>query len=396
MTVSNKTTNEHVRVKHFATLLVPPFLAVLYAHILLYIAALRSGLSHDFFNAHLWVRWDSGHYLRIAQVGYSHVYWCKQTPSIPVFSWCGDAAWMPLYPWLISLVSRIGVTPEQSAVVISAVFAYLLMVAVWYLIGPSWDLRSLCCLALAAAFPGMVYFNAVFPMSLVACVSTFFLILLIKKRYFSAGLAGVVAIWSYSASLVLVPISFVAILLYDRGSRFWEWVKRTSATTGTMLVGVVALLAGFKLWTGDWFATAKIQSNYGSGIQNPVFMFIQSLSGGTRAEFDLQHRNPGYLFHAPKEQSVFVLLLLVSICIVEIREKPIQRSSMIIVIYSLAVWLLLLLQGPELSRYRSEALLIPCVALVRKLPLVFQLGAVAVASFIAVDLAQLFYTSLII
>jgi hypothetical protein len=383
-------------VKHFATLLVPPFLAVLYAHILLYIAALRSGLSHDFFNAHLWVRWDSGHYLRIAQVGYSHVYWCKQTPSIPVFSWCGDAAWMPLYPWLISLVSRIGVTPEQSAVVISAVFAYLLMVAVWYLIGPSWDLRSLCCLALAAAFPGMVYFNAVFPMSLVACVSTFFLILLIKKRYFSAGLAGVVAIWSYSASLVLVPISFVAILLYDRGSRFWEWVKRTSATTGTMLVGVVALLAGFKLWTGDWFATAKIQSNYGSGIQNPVFMFIQSLSGGTRAEFDLQHRNPGYLFHAPKEQSVFVLLLLVSICIVEIREKPIQRSSMIIVIYSLAVWLLLLLQGPELSRYRSEALLIPCVALVRKLPLVFQLGAVAVASFIAVDLAQLFYTSLII
>ena len=396
MTVSNKTTNEHVRVKHFATLLVPPFLAVLYAHILLYIAALRSGLSHDFFNAHLWVRWDSGHYLRIAQVGYSHVYWCKQTPSIPVFSWCGDAAWMPLYPWLISLVSRIGVTPEQSAVVISAVFAYLLMVAVWYLIGPSWDLRSLCCLALAAAFPGMVYFNAVFPMSLVACVSTVFLILLIKKRYFSAGLAGVVAIWSYSASLVLVPISFVAILLYDRGSRFWEWVKRTSATTGTMLVGVVALLAGFKLWTGDWFATAKIQSNYGSGIQNPVFMFIQSLSGGTRAEFDLQHRNPGYLFHAPKEQSVFVLLLLVSICIVEIREKPIQRSSMIIVIYSLAVWLLLLLQGPELSRYRSEALLIPCVALVRKLPLVFQLGAVAVASFIAVDLAQLFYTSLII
>ena len=385
-----------MRVKHFTTLLVPPFLAVLYAHILLFIAALRSGLSHDFFNAHLWVRWDSGHYLRIAQVGYSHVYWCKQTPSIPVFSWCGDAAWMPLYPWLISIVSRIGVTPEQGAVVISAVFAYLLMVAVWYLIGPSWDVRSLCCLALAAAFPGMVYFNAVFPISLVAFFSTVFLILLIKKRYFLAGLAGVVAIWSYSASLVLVPISFIVILLYDRGSRLWEWVKRTSATTGTMLVGVVALLASFKLWTGDWFATAKIQSNYGSGLNNPVFIFIQSLSGGTRVEFALQNRNPGYLFHAPKEQSVFVFVLLVSICVVVLREKPIQRSSVIIVIYSLAVWLLLLLQGPQLSRYRSEALLIPCVALVRKLPWVFQVGAVVVASFIAVGLAQLFYTSLII
>ena len=81
---------------------------------------------------------------------------------------------------------------------------------------------------------------------------------------------------------------------------------------------------------------------------------------------------------------------------VVLREKPIQRSSVIIVIYSLAVWLLLLLQGPQLSRYRSEALLIPCVALVRKLPWVFQVGAVVVASFIAVGLAQLFYTSLII
>ena len=303
---------------------------------------------------------------------------------------------MPLYPWLISIVSRIGVTPEQGAVVISAVFAYLLMVAVWYLIGPSWDVRSLCCLALAAAFPGMVYFNAVFPISLVAFFSTVFLILLIKKRYFLAGLAGVVAIWSYSASFVLVPISFVVISLCDRGSNLFEWVKRTCATTGTMLVGALALLASFKLWTGDWLAFFKVQSKYGTGPFNPINVFIQSLLGGTRSEFALQNRNPGYLFHAPKVQSVFVLVLLVSVCVVALREKPIQRSSIIIVIYSLAVWLLLLLQGPQLSRYRSEALLIPCVALVRKLPWVFQVGAVVVASFIAVGLAQLFYTSLII
>jgi len=384
-----------VRVKHFTTLLVPPFLAVVYAHILLFIAAIRSGFSGDFFNAHLWVRWDSGQYLQIAQRGYTF-FLCQPNQPYPFESWCGNAGWMPLYPWLITMVSRIGVTPEQAGLVISAVFAYLLMVAVWYLIGPSWDVRSLCCLALAAAFPGMVYFNAVFPISLVAFFSTLFLILLIKKRYFLAGLAGVVAIWSYSASLVLVPISFVVISLCDRGSNLFEWVKRTCATTGTMLVGVVALLASFKLWTGDWLAFFKVQSKYGTGPFNPINVFIQSLLGGTRSEFALQNRNPGYLFHAPKVQSVFVLVLLVSICVVALREKPIQRSSIIIVIYSLAVWLLLLLQGPQLSRYRSEALLIPCVALVRKLPWVFQVGAVVVASFIAVGLAQLFYTSLII
>ena len=53
-------------------------------------------------------------------------------------------------------------------------------------------------------------------------------------------------------------------------------------------------------------------------------------------------------------------------------------------------WLLPLVDGASLSRYRMEALLVPCAALCTRLPRVVQVALVGIAAVLAVGLTTLF------
>ena len=73
-----------------------------------------------------------------------------------------------------------------------------------------------------------------------------------------------------------------------------------------------------------------------------------------------------------------------------------SRSGWVLVTYTTLVWVVPLVAGPSLSRYRMEALLVPCVALCTHLPKSALVTLVAISAVLAVGLASLFTQSLII
>ena len=61
---------------------------------------------------YLWVS-QSGYYLCVA----------RRSRPYPPGSWCGNTGWQPLYPWMIKVLSGIGISPKAAAIAITEVFA---------------------------------------------------------------------------------------------------------------------------------------------------------------------------------------------------------------------------------------------------------------------------------
>src|SRR6266496_5996201 len=73
------------------------------------------------------------------------------------------------------------------------IFAFGVLVLVWWLLGATVTVANLACLALAAVFPGSVYDHAVVPVSLCTLASLACLGLLVRSRWVAAGFVGAAA-----------------------------------------------------------------------------------------------------------------------------------------------------------------------------------------------------------
>jgi hypothetical protein len=77
-------------------------------------------------------------------------------------------------------------------------------------------------------------------------------------------------------------------------------------------------------------------------------------------------------------------------------RASLTRTDWAVLCYTVLVWLFPLTQSIAVSRYRSEALLIAAVALVRRLPAAVQVPLVAAAACIAFGMADLFFQARLI
>lgn len=374
----------------WATLLIPPLLGVIFAEALLLAAAVSNGTAGGFFLSSHWGNYDSGLYLSIAAKGYSLVH-CMG-PAYPPNTWCGTAGWAPLYPGLMALVSHTGVSLPYAGMLLSVAFSFLTLLAMWVLIGPEWSFGALCCLALAACFPGMVYYYAIFPISLTTFLSVVCLILLIRHRHLLAGLAGAVAVWAFSTGPLVAACMFLAQLIVDRGRGFWGRIVRS---VGVPLASFAGLLLAYQWWVGTWKGVYEPLAKYDTGLQNPITTFLAAFTGGTPGGYPLQGPNPAYTHLIPKAQTAFVAALVLMLLVWVLWRRPITRMRWVVLVYTMVLWILPLIEGPSLSRYRIEGLLVPCVALCKDLPRPVQVALLACAAVLAVGLARLFAEGLL-
>lgn len=371
--------------RKWVTLVVPPFGAFCFAVALLLVAAIRDGSTGDFLSPSHWARFDSGIYLEIAAHG---LILTKCSGSLyPPHSACGTVGFAPLYPALIAALGHLGLSLPVAGMVLAIVFAYLTLQAMWVLIGPSWSFSSLCCLAFAACFPGMVYYYALFPVSLLAFLSIVCLLLYIRRHYLLAGLVGALCAWSFAIGPLVGVVLLIAALIVDRGPGFWRVAVRSA---GVAFAGFAVWLLVNQLWVGDWRAYFRSQSKYANGLHDPISTFVTSFTGGPAAPYPLQDPNSGYDYLIPKAQTAFIAALVIGLIVWTLRRRPVSRMEWVIVTYTAVFWLLPLVDGASLGRYRMEALLVPCAVLCTRLPRVLQVALVGTAAVLAVGLATLF------
>ena len=377
--------------RRWVTLLVPPVIGVVFAEMLLYVSTVHTGTTSTFFSPASWARNDSGIYVEIAAHGLIMTH-CVG-PAYPPHATCGTVGFAPLYPLLIALLGHLGMSLVVAGMVITVVFAYLTLQAMWVLIGPSWSFSSLCCLAFAACFPGMVYYYALFPVSLLAFLAILCLLLFIRRHYLWSGVVGALCCWAFAIGPLIGVVLFVAALLVDRGPGFWRIVVKSAGVT---FAGFAAWLLTNQLWVGNWRAYFMSQAKYDNGLHDPISVFITAFTGGPAAPFPEQDPNPGYDYLIPKAQSAFLAVLVIGLVVWTLRRRPVTRTEWVLLSYTVIFWVLPLVDGASLSRYRMEALLVPCAALCTRLPRVVQVALVGIAAVLAVGLTTLFTRDLLI
>lgn len=378
-------------------LLVPSVVAYLAGNAFYWLVAHQSGV--NYFAARSHARWDSGNYLKMAQEGYT-LYHCIPKPTLPFnpADWCGTAGWFPLYPLGMRWLHGLGLTYGQAGMLLTELFAFGSLVAVWWLLGARPTVRNLTCLALAAVFPGSIYYHAIFPVSLAVFTTVAFLALLVRGRWVLAGVAGAVSAASYQSGILLAAVAGLWMLVAQRHLGLRAWLGRAVATGGLVCLGLLFVMGLQQLQVGRWDGFLLVEEKYGTGLNNP----IDTIKKNIRPQPDPPH-GPNYDpdKHLPKQWAPRHQFILVNVVVLlavgaTVLAGRITGMDWAILLYTLAYWASPIFVGGNLAQYRTHALLLPCVVLLRHLPTVVTAILVVLAGGVAWEIATLFYRYILI
>lgn len=365
-----------------------PFIAFLLSRGMASLAAWKAGF--DPLKADTWIRWDSGHYLKIAERGYEFVS-CQSIGYSSPNDWCGNTAWFPGYPLLIRFFAFFFGSYSTAAAIVPPLFFFLTLLLIWNkFLKAKVSRDTLTILTAAAVFPGVIYDHAAFPISLLTFLLVFILSLLRDGKLVWAGCVGFFASWSYTIGFLTVTLPVIQFLLQRNYkvltfSKLKEWLK--FAVFPLFGLGTVFLYQ----WraTGAWDAFFKVQSKYGYGQRYPLSSlmnpFVGLLGSPTVSLYvDLQ--------------SLCVLFLMGGLIFRVITTKTFAKSSAhsLILGAGLVYWLFPHLLGGSNSIYRSEALLLPCCLLLDLLPKWLRIPLVLSFAVVGFYINGLFFRSVLV
>ncbi|HEY3087539.1 MAG TPA: hypothetical protein VGJ59_05700 [Jatrophihabitantaceae bacterium] len=385
------------RWRRYAEALVPPLVALLSAWA--FIAWRSPYRGWRVLAPSSYGRWDTGQYLHIARSGYNAVWHCPAhvlPAHLPPGNYlCGTIGWFPGYPYAMRGLSTVTGLPLQTAgLVIAWACWYLVLVLMWGLLS---DARSIAtrwmCLLIAAFFPGQIYFAAIFPISM--CIAGILGCLYIALRTSRRALAwvgfaaGFIAAYSYITAVVLAPTLLIVGLLVVRGRRRFQLIIPALGAAA----GFGAVLLTMQVAVGIWNAYFISAKKYNVGAHMPLDTLIRRLRPlWTPQPSGAQVQN------YTAAQTLLTLCFVGLVCLVtiacavrgrdvtEARQQDwsaaiasrISAFDLTFVLMAIGVWFVPYIAGGSASTYRSEAFVVVCVPLLRRLPawlLVVPLGA---------------------
>jgi hypothetical protein len=174
-------------------------------------------------NVGVLIRWDALGYLDLARDGY----WFDPITRL------GSATFLPVYPLLISLVSRGLGQPNLAAVIVSNV-AYVAAAVVFYRL--TWQKTSLTVATRAGVFLGLFpyafLFSTAYPQSLTLLWAVLALACAERQRWWPGAVFATLAALTQPVGLALVPALVVS-----------RWGQRSGKAGGAQLLGELGLLA---------------------------------------------------------------------------------------------------------------------------------------------------------
>ncbi len=371
----------------------PPFVALLAGWILIASRAPKGWTS--VFNPATFNRWDAGQYLKIAQHGYRASTHCSLGPAVHV---CGNITWFPGYPGLIRLLAATHIGYLAAALAIAWSCWYLTLLMVWIL---STDkerrggtARGVACLALAAVFPGQVYFAALFPISLVTFAVLVCIWLATRTSFATratavrSSVAGVMAGLAYPLAMAAAPALLITAILTRR--------RRTAmfAAAASVVCGFALVLAYAQLSVGKWNAYfISEREEYGVRTHNPVdFLMVRY--------HQLLHPGSSTLRTITQQGALATILVVVAIVVTVPALVRARRAANLtdvaLLVTACITWLVPYIGAGALSIYRSEACLIVVVPLLRRLPVWVIAALAGAAAVIAFKMAPLFFSGALV
>ncbi|MGC9666329.1 hypothetical protein ACNTMW_07195 [Planosporangium sp. 12N6] len=374
---------------------VPPLLALVAGNLLFWFAARRHGF--NWLDAMSRARYDTFQYLSIAQHGY-RVERCPAPGQ--VLEACGNIGWFPLYPLLLRAVHLLG---GWSLVTIGAFVAEVALlgalIAVWHLLGARVTGGTVACLTVAAAWPGAVYYHAIFPIALSVLLALVAWWLLDTGQSRPAGIAGLLATMTYGISVLIAPAMLLYLFLTrTRGSR--AWLREAAETCGLTCLGVV--VTGAVMWydTGRFTPYLDFQRRVTGGrLHNPVESYRQLLDTGRipYARGTGAHPWPTAEIVSTLRWELRAALILLVAAVLVVAVQAIRRSAtaldIALVGYGILMFTAPLVIWPHTTQVRAHALMMPMVLVFRHLPAALS-GVLAAGSVVlAYALGALFVLS---
>lgn len=380
----------------------PPLLAWLAATVITWAVAAASEVSY-WSTGGRW-RWDSEHYLSIAESGYE-MFWCRDRYENFPDVLCGNVAWFPAYPVLLRPLTWAGLSYEAAGVVVSEVALLGLFVVLWALLGARLTWATGLTLAIGTVFAGGVYFHAVFPVSLVALALALCVLAVLRGWWWLAALSGFVATAAHPVGAVVLGMLALSWCFGWQGDTGRWRVAKAAGATAVAASGL--LWVRWLMWrsTGRWDAYDAIQeSSYSQGgVRNP-FAAARDFFTMPFADFYAQGRElawlPEHSLWAHQAQlwvnAAFVAVVLGFTLARLVRERRLEPVEWAAALLTGAVFAAPFLAGATMSWYRAHALLVVGLVLVARLPRAVQVLLLLVLGVQYARLASMFFAGVLV
>ncbi len=152
-----------------------------------------------------WYRWDTVHYLDIAQNGYSRAFL---------------SVWPPLYSWLIQLVSYTGIPPMSAAVLVSNLCAAGALILLYRMAGDLTDGAGKRTLFFLCIFPTAFFMVAGYSEPLFILLAAGSLRAGRQKSLWLAGILASLAVLTRLQGVILaLPLLYEGLVIYRHSRR---------------------------------------------------------------------------------------------------------------------------------------------------------------------------------
>lgn len=341
------------------------------------------------FGPDCWVRWDSALYLDVAQNGHN-LFHCGPEQGYPpgATDWCGNAGWAPLYPFFISIVHFLtSISMPVAGIGISAFFFLGFLFVIGQIIEiKDFSIKNWLIVALVAFAPGNIYFHAVFPLAQTAFFLSLLILFLQRNKFLLAGLAGFLAVMSYSIGFILI-----AVLCLHAASIYFQEKKipfpLVLKTIVPALFGFVFMLLYDHFATGHWNAMFLIQAKYGHTLNSPLKMFGQHLNKLFTPEQGMKTMIEIQTFYM-----VFHALLLAALS----WKRGSKQFRIFSIAYMLLFWFIPFCASLDVALYRNAAVFAPANTELKHFP-VWALGLLLILFvFLSYFMGILFIQSILV
>lgn len=286
-----------------------------------------------------WKRWDSSHYINIAENGYGGAIENGEHIFLVFY---------PLYPWLMKLLSLLVRDIRFCGILISVV-CYAIGCVYFYKITEDefGDEIAENALLLISVFPFAFFFGSIATESLFFALSTCFFYYLKKHKWNKVAVLGMLACMTKTQGLLLTIPVLVELFYFKRGFQiikrrnFREFLKRIiypGTVAATMLFGFLVYLFINYIVEGDPFRFMYYQKNHWGNSLCPIWETIKYVNENAVTGW---YTSTGMSLWMPELIlfSVYIMAIVYGICN---KIRPMYMSYLIaffVLTYS-STWLL--------------------------------------------------------